>query len=666
MRTHLLINATALAFCFASLQAQELVAPFDESEHEQLKHRALMRNVAAVDSRPAQIDAQYYDIDIAVSGSPAYVRGHVRLVGIVVAASLDSLAIDLSSVHAIDSVIVNGIRAPRITRVADVAHIVLPQTFNIRESLTAVVWYRGMPPTGSGLGSFDTRTLSDGSLWYSSLSEPYGGRLWWPSIDHPSDKADSVDVAITCPQALTAVSQGLLVSNTLNGDGSRTFRWRHRYPIATYLVSVTIAKFDSFTHWYKYSATDSLPIVNYVTLNLPPGSVARANAALTPDMLTIFEELFGPYPFRTEKYGHAEFSWGGGMEHQTLTSLGTSAWNEKTIAHELAHQWFGDLITCRTWPDLWLNEGFAQYFDAVYLERAYPNGRQRLDSAMLARAASARSAIGTLYVQDTANVSNLFAYSRVYQKGSWVHHMLRHVLGDSVYFAAIKAYATNPQLMYKTASTADFRTVCETVSGRYLGWFFNQWIFGEKYPQYTYSWQTTPVGGGTQTNVRIRQTTGTTNPSYFLMPIDLRLTAPGFDTVVVVTNNSADQTFQIFTEFQPTSVQFDPGNWILKTAQFVTSAEMDGLLPDRFSLNQNYPNPFNPATVISYQVSETSEVQLQVYDQLGRRVAGLVNEVQPAGVYDVTWNAGGNSSGVYFCRMTTPFGAKTITMMLLK
>jgi aminopeptidase N len=564
----------------------------------------------------------------------------------------------------IDSVFVDGMRSPRVTRVGNLAYIRLPRTYSGGEALTMMIHYHGVPPTGTGLGSFDTKTLSDGSLWYSSLSEPYGGRLWWPSIDHPSDKADSADIWITCDQSLTAVSNGLLVATITNGDGTRTFQWRHRYPIATYLIAATVAKFDLFMHWYKYSPTDSIPIYNYVTLNLPPGSAARNVAALTPRMMQIFESIFGPYPFRREKYGHVEFSWSGGMEHQTITSLGTGAWNEKTVAHELAHQWFGDLITCRTWPDLWLNEGFAQYFDAVYMERQYNVATFR--TAMNGRVTSAKSAPGTLYVQDTASTSNLFLYSRVYQKGSWVLHMLRKAMGDSVFFAAIRAYADDPRFRYGTASTADFRSVCETVSGKDLAWFFNEWVLGEKFPQYSYSWRTTPSGGQFETSVRITQFTGTANPAFFIMPIDLRLTGSGLDTTVTVANNSADQTFFISTKSAPTAIAFDPDGWILKTAQFVTDVEAEFSIPQATQLEQNYPNPFNPSTTLSFSLSVLSSVDLRVFDLLGREVSVLVNETRLPGRYTVSFEASQLPSGIYYCRLTTGTVSQTRKMLLTK
>jgi aminopeptidase N len=642
----------------------------DDSFVQRESQRAQLRLNAEAAARPMEVDAKYYALNIRVTNNPALISGSVLLNAVVAASSLDSLSLDLSFVHAVDSVVVEGVRSLRITRAGDAAYVLLPRTYSNGEPLTLKIFYHGTPPTGTGLGSFDTKTLSDGSLWYSSLSEPYGGRLWWPSIDHPSDKADSADIWITCDQTLTAVSNGLLVETRTNGDGTKTYKWRHRYPIATYLIAATIAKFDLFMSWYKYSSTDSLPIYNYVTINLPPGSSARTTAGLTPRMLQIFESIFGPYPFRNEKYGHVEFSWGGGMEHQTLTSLGTTAWNEKTIAHELAHQWFGDLITCRTWPDLWLNEGFAQYFDAVYLERAYANGKYRLDSAMSARASSARSAPGTVSVQDTSNVSNLFLYSRVYQKGSWVLHMLRKVMGDSIFFAAIRAYADDPRFRYGTASTADFKSVCETVSGRYLGWFFNEWVFGEKYPQYSYSWRTTFSGGQYQTSVRVTQTTGTSNPSYFLMPIDLRLTGVGLDTTVTVTNNSADQTFSITTVVAPGSVAFDPDGRILKSVQFVTDVEDGSSIPQIVRLEQNFPNPFNPQTVISYTVTgvgrQSSVVSVRIYDVLGREVAVLVNEVQVPGSYVATWDAANQPSGIYYCRLISGGRQETKKMLLTK
>lgn len=594
----------------------------------------------------------YYQLKLRLV-SPG-LSGAVTILGKSLQNGLNQISLDLANAITVDSVFINGQRTT-FSHSSNLLNILFDREYNTDELFNALVYYHGTPAI-TGFGSFGDSVRADGAHWIWTLSEPYGASDWWPCINHPSSKADSIDIWITCLSAYKAVSQGKLIETLINGDGTTTYKWKHRYPIATYLVSATLTNFDIFSDWYKYSQTDSMEVINYVTTDIAlknPGY--RINAARTPRMLQIFSELFGQYPFIKEKYGHVEFGWGGGMEHQTITSLGTYAFSESTIAHELAHQWFGDMITCRTWPDLWLNEGFATYCEALYREQEY--GFSSYSSRMIGIAgtakSSAKNAVGTLYVQDTTNVGNLFASSRVYYKGAWVLHMLRHVMGDSMFFHAIKSYANDPQLMYGTASTIDLQSACERISGNNLSYFFNEWVYGERYPKYYYSLSVVPQGQNYLSTVRIQQATGTSNPAYFTMPIDLRFFGSGLDTTITVMNNSGDQSFTCVTQVYPDSVQLDPQSWILKDVQRVpTGVDILMNLPHSVILFQNYPNPFNPTTEISFQLAKAGFVSLKVYDVLGREVSTIVSEELSSGYYLQQWNAIAMPTGVYFYRLS--------------
>jgi Aminopeptidase N len=238
-------------------------------------------------------------------------------------------------------------------------------------------------------------------------------------------------------------SNGSLVEVRDNGNGTLTYHWAERYPIATYLVSLAVADYVVLTDWFHYSPTDSMVILNYV---LPTSLVSAIQPlGFVPSMLQFFSDRYGLYPFIREKYGHAQFGWGGAMEHQTMTS--TSNFTESTLAHELAHHWFGDMITCANWPSLWLNEGFATYSEALWQEWRHGEAVYRAD--MRDMMPNAKVATGTLYVQDTSTVAKLFAFDRVYAKGAWVLQMLRHVLGDSTFFRTMRAYANDPRFRFK-------------------------------------------------------------------------------------------------------------------------------------------------------------------------------------------------------------------------
>jgi len=200
------------------------------------------------------------------------------------------------------------------------------------------IYYRGLP-TPTGFGSFGYATSGAPFIW--TLSEPYGAKDWWPCKNSPDDKADSADINITTTAGLKAVSNGKLTGITPNNNGTETHHWKTRYPISSYLVAVTISDFALYTNYYKYSAADSMNVDHY----LPAAIINQYKIQLdkTPDMLSVFSAKYGEYPFIKEKYGHVLFGKGGGMEHQTISSIG--GFLDYLLAHELSHQWFGDKIT---------------------------------------------------------------------------------------------------------------------------------------------------------------------------------------------------------------------------------------------------------------------------------------------------------------------------------
>jgi aminopeptidase N len=621
-----------------------------------LLHR-LQKTSSAV--RPYEVT--YYKLDLNFI-NPG-ISGVVTAAGESQQDGLNQISFDLAAAMFVDSVFIDG-KSAAYSHSISLLNITCSHIYNTGEIFSVSIYYHGNP----AVSGFGDSIRVDGAHWIWTLSEPYGASDWWPCINHPSSKADSVDVWITCQSTYKAVSQGKLIESLSNGNGTTTYKWKHRYPIATYLVSVTFTNFHTFSDWYIYSPTDSMEVVNYVTPNIETNNPSfRTNVAKTPRMLQIFSDLFGQYPFIKEKYGHVEFGWGGGMEHQTITSLGTYAFTESTIAHELAHQWFGDMITCRTWPDLWLNEGFASYCEALYYEMQYGTPSYRSEMANFLN--YAKHAIGSLHLADTVSFGGMvmFNYSLVYCKGATVLHMLRYVLGDSLFFASMKAYANEPSLRFNTASTSDFRGVCERVSGKNLKYFFDEWIEGERYPSYTHSLRVTQQGGNFQATVRIRQTTGTVNPVYFTMPVDLRFFGSGLDTTVTIFNTSGDQSFSFTFAVRLDSVQFDPNNWILKDVQEVPSdVKVDPLIPQETFLQQNYPNPFNPMTTIRYELSKTTWVTLTVYDMLGRKVITLVDKEQPVGYYSPQWEAINVPSGIYFYQLRAGTFSETKKMAIIK
>ncbi len=347
------------------------------------------------------------------------------------------------------------------------------------------IYYKGIPPN-SGFGSFITAQTPGGlpALW--TLSEPYGSSDWWPSRLSLGDKLDSLDMIIHTPEGFLASGNGKLMSMT-NADSGVYHHWRHRHPIATYLIGTSVAPFVSFTDFVQLRNA-LLPVVNYA---YPENEWEwRAAAPYETNMLQFYDSLFIPYPFSDEKYGHAQFGWGGGMEHQTMSSMANLG--EGLMSHELAHQWFGDHVTCGSWSDIWLNEGFATYCAGMYTERFHPENFLQWKKDQIANIT--QEVGGSVYVSDTSDVNRIFNGRLSYAKGAMVLHMLRTRIGENAFFSGLRNYLSSNQLAGAEVRTIDLIQAFENTSGESLNEFFNDWIYGEGYPIVSISHQQFPDG----------------------------------------------------------------------------------------------------------------------------------------------------------------------------
>lgn len=658
MKWHITVLLICGALCRLSAQIFPDAGP-GQMQSSSLREAAIgaarVNRLAVQTAASPWFDVTYYRLDLNVAAAATYLKGKVTVVGFCRTDTAGILTLDLAHHMRIDSVLIGG-RPVDYIQSSSSFTISLPRTYGSNEILSADIFYEGVP-LATGLGSF-TFDSHNGTPWVYSLSEPYGAKDWWPCKDDPGDKADSADIIVTCDSTLKAGSEGILVSAIDNGDGTSTYHWKERYPIATYLISIALTNYSQFSNWFRYSATDSMEVLNYVL----PEHYDEAFQSLprVVDMLTVYSNLFGLYPFIREKYGHAEFGRGGAMEHQTMTS--TTTFDEDVLSHELAHQWFGDMITCRAWSELWLNEGFAQYCSALYRERRY--GKDSYRQYMIPQIEKGRLATGAIGVPDTSSAQNLFDGNRIYSKGASVLHMLRHVLGDSVFFRALYGYANDPKLKYATATIQDFQSVCEAVSGKNLEYFFQEWIYGEGFPDYRYAWTWNVPDGSSAVILTIDQSAVRSNPAFFTMPIDIRITANGRDTTLIVWNDSLHESYTIKYPIQPSAVTLDPDEWILKTALSVAE-----LPPSNYHLEQNFPNPFNSTTTMTtifYELPRLGEVTLKIYDVLGREIVTLVDARQGPGVYRYQWKPRSLASGIYFYRLQAGSYLETKKLILLR
>jgi len=599
------------------------------------------------------IDVTYYKLDLTIRANPNGLRGIVTVGFRSTADNLSQFFLDLHDTLRVDSVRTMGSRPARLTftRQNNRLIITLNEPLARNAATQVLVYYQGVPPNSTNSNAsfvFGTHgPRREPVIW--SLSEPYGARDWFPCKDTPCDKADSSDVWLTADRFFVSVSNGRLEGVTDNPDNTRTYRWRNRYPIAHYLISVAMSNYQLYQQTYRPSPRDTMPVTHYV---YPEALTDRLRATLdeTTRMLDVFSQYFGPYPFRAEKYGHAQFGWGGGMEHQTISSMGQ--FNTDLMAHELAHQWFGDAITTRTWEHIWLNEGFASYAEALYREAT--GGQAAYRAVMNANFTRARRARGTLLVQDITSPASIFDGDRTYAKGAVVLHMLRGVVGDPMFREILRGYASS-RLLYGTAVTEDFQRVAEQVYGRPLGYFFRQWIYGENYPAYQVNWSSQEAGANRWTlRLRIQQSTGTSNPTFFTMPVPIRITTTAGDTTLSVFNNSADQTVEIAVRGRPTALALDPDNWILKQveeAPVITGAEEPIL-----SQLTVAPNPAVRDLTVRFRLRQPLTGQFRLTDVLGRTVLSSPDRPYAAGPHTVTWPVSHLATGRYILQFQTPLG----------
>ncbi len=624
-----------------------------------IKHFATLNKINAIQYPSDEtIDVTYYKLDVAVDYNSQNIGGTITINAKSMKDGLNSLYLDLQSALIVNYINHNG-KNITFTHKDNIITMTLYRTYNLGEEFKIDVNYSGTPGS-SGFGSFEFSSHNGyPAIW--TLSEPYGASDWWPCKDTPADKADSADIWITVDKSLIPISNGTLEEIVDNGT-THTYKWHSKYPIAQYLISLAITNYELYTNTF-IDGNDTMLVTHY---NYPEKltSTRKSDLDKTVTMLELFTELYGPYPFLEEKYGHAEFGWGGGMEHQTCTSMGY--FGETIVAHELAHQWFGDKITCKDWHHIWLNEGFATYSESAYLESVY--GFNSYQNSIAAEMASAKTAVGSIWVKDISSVSQIFSSSRSYAKGAVVLHMLRGVVGTETFYNILRTYAADTTLAYDVAVTEDFQRIAENVSGMDLEYFFSEWIYGENYPKYTLGWNYTDNGDGTYlTKVRILQATNS-SPKYFTMPIELNFKTLSSDTTITVFNNAQEEYFYITLNEAPLSFSFDPNNKILKHIYAITDVIDFEEIPSEFSLEQNYPNPFNPSTTINFGLPADLHVKLELFNILGEKVATLIDKEMKRGNHNYQLSTVNYQlpSGIYFYKLQSGSFMESKKMILLK
>jgi hypothetical protein len=461
--------------------------------------------------------------------------------------------------------------------------ITFTRPINSGQQFTIAIGYSGTGISNIGLGSFyagGQGFTNTAPTIVTTLSEPFYAATWWPCKDgdvnqvgNNSDKA-TLDIAITAPDTLQTVSNGLLVGvDTLSGSRKR-YRWHCSLPLTTYLVFFSTSQYNQWSITYNYG-TGTMP----VQFSVYPSSDTPGNRSVweqAPTMMEAFRPAYGLYPFVSAKYGIYQFEFNGGQEHQTYTGQGRNAtFNDRITAHELAHQWWGNNITCKTWSDIWLNEGFATYSEALWAERRPGSAglsslrATMIDSTHKPSIAALSASDSYVYIPasdingNSSSASRIFSGNYSYAKASWVLHMLRHIIGDTAFFNALQTYRSTFEGA-GAASTADFTAVVSSVAGQDLSWFFNPWLYQPGAVDFTYAWTTTTINGNPYLRLKIGQVQTSPLPIY-TMPVDVRfqVASATVDTKVRVKTALDDFLIPVSGPVTAGSLSIDPDDWIL-------------------------------------------------------------------------------------------------------
>lgn len=647
-RTALL--AFSLFSFLVSGQSEQTVQCHMRKNYEQASVKSNSLSVAQI-AETEKYDVHFYALDIAMNNLVTDVAGTAEIHG-KTRVALDSVLFELFYTLNISEIRLNGVP---VSFSRNNSAVKVPVNLAAGQPFIVAVDYDGTPPTaasnplgGSGMTNASSPSWGNQVTW--SLSESFAAYEWWPCKQSLTDKADSCSVKITVPSTCKAGSNGVLENVVDLGNGTSRYEWMHRHPIDYYLISVAVAEYVEYNVYANpVGSTGPVLVQNYVYNNPMTLPYFQADIDETADFIELYATLFGPYPFQDEKYGHCMAPISGGMEHQTMTTQG---WFEKGLtAHELGHQWWGDHVTCASWCDIWINEGFASYSDYLMRENMYPSDAVTFmndahDNVMTQPG-------GTVWVLDSLNESAIFSGRLSYDKGAAIIHTMRFIMNDdAMFFDKLKEF----QIAYadSTAKGIDIRDMLNT-SGTDFTDAFDQWYFGEGFPTYSARWN----ASGSDLLLEVSHTVSATTP-VFTNPIEVRLTRSGApDTVLRVPITSNDDYFLIENIGIVTGLTaIDPNNWVIN--QVGTIEHDPGFLMAVNEISTNplriYPNPSEGLFTIECDIEGTMEIAVR--DAAGKLV---LNDTY-SGNYQL--DLSGMENGYYIVHLTDKNGfvrVKTIS-----
>lgn len=577
-------------------------------EYDFFKHSYKVSRAADYENDPRlfHYDVGFYFLNLEMDNSSVDVAGNVRIDLNLLSEYNDELVFDLKSDMIVDSVKVNDALCS-FTSVDDqvVINYTHSSDFNDDYMVSAIIYYHGTPSDGM-FNQYDWYSTNIYQFTYS-LSEPYSAKYWFPCKQVLSDKADSSYVYVTIPDNLKVGSNGILVNEVPLAGSKKRMEWKSSYPIDYYLISVAIGKYQDYSFYADIpNFSTQILVQNYIPDNSTYLNENTVYIDNTSNMLSLLSDRFGIFPFSEEKYGHCIVPLNGGMEHQTMTTLGDFSF--RLVIHELGHSWFGDYLTCATWQDIWINEGFASYTEYVglkHIQGDYYGVAWLEECQTLAKEAPT----GSVYVpfEELNDANRIFNYSLSYRKGAYLVHMIRYIINeDDVFFASLREYLN----IYgnSTATAENFKAVMETESGIDFDTFFAEWFYGEGYPIYSALWWQ----NGSNINIELSQSTTAEATSLFTIPMEFKIVYDDETSFITRQNVDANYcTYQIPVSGNVVDVIVNPNLAVLADVSSIQSSEPSKAM----DLMKVFPNPSDGK--ISLITGKPGDYTAEIYNSEG-------------------------------------------------
>ncbi|SMC56659.1 M1 family metallopeptidase [Moheibacter sediminis] len=505
----------------------------------------------------------------------------------------------------IESISYHSAPITNFTRSGDVLTINLPASLPQNHLDSIAISFSGNANTSSGYSVFS----HNGNPIAETISESFHASAWWVCKDDLLDKVKKIDIHVTHPSSMKAASNGLLKSVTNIGGGNSVSHWQHNYPIPVYLVAIAVTNYIEYNNSVDISGTN-VPIINYVY----PESLSGAQSSLdqVPSYISSLSEKFGDYPYKLEKYGHAEWERGGGMEHSTMSFVANFDFG--LVVHELGHQWFGNQVTCGTWSDIWLNEGFAEYSDGlmtqeIFGENAFKSWKEDYVWYIT------DNNWGSVWNPEPENEDRIFNYRLTYAKASMMVHLIRYIINDdALFYQSMKNYLNDPALTYGYATTPQFKSSLEASTGMNWDNYFADWIYGQGHPIFNIA--VNKHSGSNNITVIINQNQSHNSVDFFETPLEIQFRGSGGQTATRRFNLTQNgQSFDVTDlSFAVTNYTVNPSFDVVCRIGSTTlgNEELDAANSTKASI---YPNPANESFTIE---NKENIDEIKVFDVSGK------------------------------------------------